>query len=372
MKVSKIITLVLTLHVGIISLLFFQPGCTTTNSSCGSLCRETHAAKIRSNFDTCEQPTVVAQDSFADDDDFFADDYNAGFTVENVATFPEKQKLRLPPTRPSWDMNTDEETFETSVAQSSATPAQAAQQQPATRKSYKVKKGDSLWLISKRNGVSLNELLAANPTLNKKSVLRINQELSIPPKASNSTKPSVRSASTGNYIVKRGDTLSGIAVRYKVSVDSLRRANNMTNDVIYAGKELTIPGVDAKTIAATPRPSVRQSLASGGEGSYKVKSGDSLSIIAMRYGVTVADLMKWNNISDARKLRAGQFLKVSEDDTGSKAKAYTASRSSREELETFMPAIEEDSSADEAFYDPLDDDALFSSAEEVSFVSSGK
>ncbi|MFP2962853.1 LysM peptidoglycan-binding domain-containing protein, partial [Myxococcus sp. 1LA] len=78
------------------------------------------------------------------------------------------------------------------------------------------------------------------------------------------------------YSVRRGDTLSALAQRFNTSVSSLAKSNGISNpNLIYAGQKLRIPdGFDA------PRASGGGRAAS----SYTVKSGDTLSGIAGRYG----------------------------------------------------------------------------------------
>ncbi len=100
--------------------------------------------------------------------------------------------------------------------------------------------------------------------------------------------------------VRRGETLSGIAVRYGVSVRAIARANHIKNrNRIYAGMRLWIPtgsGNSSKPPANT-------------NGSrYVVRRGDTLSAIARRYGVTISALRQANNIRNVNRIRVGQNL----------------------------------------------------------------
>lgn len=100
--------------------------------------------------------------------------------------------------------------------------------------SYVVKRGDNLSEIAQRHGVSTQELRAHNKL--KNDVIRIGQKLSIPGMAVASV-----SAVPIEHKIVRGETLSGIAERYRVSMSSLRTVNNLRNDVIMVGQVLKIP-----------------------------------------------------------------------------------------------------------------------------------
>ena len=90
---------------------------------------------------------------------------------------------------------------------------------------YKVKKGDSLWSISKNYNITIDELIALN-NLNNLTIT-IDQELLVP-KVSN------------KYIVEKGDTLWSIAKNNNLTVEELKDLNNLTNNLISIGQELII------------------------------------------------------------------------------------------------------------------------------------
>ncbi len=102
--------------------------------------------------------------------------------------------------------------------------------------------------------------------------------------------------------IRRGETLSGIARRYGVTVAALMKANHLRSHRIRAGRNMLIPlSVSAPIEAATPV--ARQRL------EYRVRKGDSLYRIARQFGVRVRDLMRWNRLASNR-LRPGQRLTV--------------------------------------------------------------
>jgi membrane-bound lytic murein transglycosylase D len=117
-------------------------------------------------------------------------------------------------------------------------------------------------------------------------------------------------------IVENGDTLSGLAARHHVPVSVLRSTNNLEGDLIRVGQKLRLPRdeqllVDPLYVAAASElQQLQRGLIASERVSYKVQPGDSLSVIAQRFKVSVRDLQNWNGISDPRKLRAGQTLTV--------------------------------------------------------------
>lgn len=122
----------------------------------------------------------------------------------------------------------------------------------------------------------------------------------------NATQAAPKAAAAATYTVRRGDTISGIAARYKVSSRELMRANDIRSaHALRVGKRLTIPGVSSATVAAasTDAPS--------GD-THRVQRGETLSGIASRYKVSMADIRKWNGLTGTR-IHAGQELRISGD-----------------------------------------------------------
>ncbi|HCI56702.1 MAG TPA: hypothetical protein DEW74_01105 [Opitutae bacterium] len=100
------------------------------------------------------------------------------------------------------------------------------------------------------------------------------------------------------HVVCKGDTLTSIARRYQVSVAQLMQENHLTDkNRIYVGQQLVIPG------GATASSAV-----SGSD--YCVQKGDTLTSIARRYQVSVAQLMQENHLTDKNRIYVGQRLKV--------------------------------------------------------------
>ena len=105
---------------------------------------------------------------------------------------------------------------------------------------YIVKKGDTLGGIAIKYNVSIDELVKLNKLKNENEIIKVGQALKLPPNAK--LNPEVKSE--GNtYIVKKGDTLGGIAIKYNVSVDELVKLNKLKseNEIIKVGQALKLP-----------------------------------------------------------------------------------------------------------------------------------
>ncbi len=107
------------------------------------------------------------------------------------------------------------------------------------------------------------------------------------------------------YTVRVGDTLTRIAARYGVSIQSIMAANGIWNEnVIYAGQTLAIPG----TCPPPPPPGPRPGPGGACFARYTVAAGDSLTRIAWRFGTSVANLQRCNGIANPNRIYAGQPL----------------------------------------------------------------
>jgi len=117
-------------------------------------------------------------------------------------------------------------------------------------------------------------------------------------------------------VVENGDTLSAISARHQVPVSVLRTTNNIKGDMIRAGQKLRLPRDEQMMVdplytqAALQLQELQSGLIAADRVTHRVRSGESLSVIARRYRVSVKDLQRWNNISDPRKLRAGTTITV--------------------------------------------------------------
>lgn len=112
--------------------------------------------------------------------------------------------------------------------------------------------------------------------------------------------------------VQRGEVLGTIAERYGVSVSSIRQWNGLSSNTIRVGQHLSvyprkIPTSSASVASATSQ----KTSAEGDHVAYRVRTGETFYSIARKYpGVSAENIMSWNKISDARKLKSGMTLKI--------------------------------------------------------------
>jgi LysM repeat protein len=98
--------------------------------------------------------------------------------------------------------------------------------------------------------------------------------------------------------VKKGETLGGIAEKYKVSFSSIQQLNNINGTKIIAGQELKIPNPTGTT---SQKPK---------DGYHTVENGETLYSIAIKYNTSVQKIKTLNNLSSS-KIIIGQKLRVS-------------------------------------------------------------
>ncbi len=139
------------------------------------------------------------------------------------------------------------------------------------------------------------------------------------------------------YTVRPGDSLSVIARRHGVDAATLMDLNNITNpDLIQVDQVLLLPpGTQVRSEPAAARPAAARPTPSASDGTYVVQSGDVLSRIAARHGVTQANLMAANNITNPDRIMAGQTLIIP---GGAAAPAVPAAPAAREPRSTPTPA----------------------------------
>lgn len=205
---------------------------------------------------------------------------------------------------------------------------------------YIVKKGDSLYKIAQDYDTTVNEIIALNNLTS--NILSIGQQLKIP------TKSPTNNDIT--YIVKNGDSLYSIAIKYNTSIQAIKEYNNLIGDALTVGQTLKIPNNTITTIIYTVRPNdtlysiatkyntrvdeikninnLTSDLLSVGQilqipvtnsnqpslNTYIVQAGDSLYKIAKEHNMSVDELMRLNNLTTT-VLTIGQVLNVKNSNT---------------------------------------------------------
>ena len=168
---------------------------------------------------------------------------------------------------------------------------------------YVVKKGDTLSIIASKYRVSIKDLKSANNL--KSNEVEIGMKLIIPDSQipMRVVRISPNLNDINNYVVKKGDTLSMIASKYRVSVRELKSVNDMRDDKVKVGMRLIIPNSILSKNVESKTPVISDN------NKYVVKKGDSISSIAKRYGVSQVELKRANNIK-GNTIESGQLLRV--------------------------------------------------------------
>ena len=201
-----------------------------------------------------------------------------------------------------------------------------------------VRSGDVVFNLARTYGSSVNAIIAANG-LNNNGFIRQGQSLIIPVRVTPVTEtPSPLSLTatpftgggtggpvgTTTYVVRPGDSLSGLAQRYSTTLNGLAQLNGISNpNLIFVGQRLIVPAsgtggpvvvptspvivmtvpviITATPIAGnpTPRPAT-----------YRVQPGDSLYRISVRFGVSMVQLARVNNITNYNLVFSGSTLVI--------------------------------------------------------------
>jgi len=169
-----------------------------------------------------------------------------------------------------------------------------------SRRLHIVRRGENLGLIARKYHISVARLKAWNNL--RSSRIYPGQKLIVYARgyASSSSRREIQKSGDGIHRVKRGETLGEIASAYNVSVNQLRKWNNIRGNIIKVNEKLYVQNPGQKA------PNTEENVVY-----YKVKAGDTLIEIAKKFkGVTVEQLKQQNNIYDSRRLKAGQRIKI--------------------------------------------------------------
>ncbi len=174
----------------------------------------------------------------------------------------------------------------TTSADTEATKTETPAPPKETRITYKVKRGDTLSEIADGHNVSMAKVRGWNGLSGSK--IKVGQAINI--YTDGRSAPAAPSG-PATYRVRRGDTLSGIAQKHDVTVSQLRQWNNIRGSNIKVDQRLSIYSSQAKII------------------SHTIRRGDTLIEISQQYGVSIANIKSWNNLT-SNTIRIGQQLKI--------------------------------------------------------------
>ncbi|TKJ31588.1 MAG: hypothetical protein CEE40_00775 [Chloroflexi bacterium B3_Chlor] len=158
--------------------------------------------------------------------------------------------------------------------------------------------GENLTLIARRYGVTTGAIVQANGIANP-NYIYAGQRLVIPTPSPSPSPPS--SGTTTTYVVRRGDTLSGIAYRFGTTVNTIVSLNGLVNpNLIFGGQTLRIPGQGQPSQPDQPTETCV----------YVVKAGDNLTRIALAYRTTVWAIAIANNLANPSFIWVSQRLVI--------------------------------------------------------------
>lgn len=153
---------------------------------------------------------------------------------------------------------------------------------------YIVRSGDTLWLLAQRYGTTVDAIKQLNGLTSDN--LSIGQVLKIPTTTSSG-------GSSFEYTVRSGDTLWLLSQRYGTTVNAIKQLNGLTSDNLSIGQVLRIPATGSS---------------GGSYFEYTVRSGDTLWLLAQRYGTTVDTIKRLNGLT-SDILNIGQVLRIPND-----------------------------------------------------------
>lgn len=194
---------------------------------------------------------------------------------------------------------------------------------------HTVAPGDTAASIAGRHGISTASLLALNG-LGWKSLIFPGQVLKLSASSAPTTAPAPVARESGRYTIEKGDTISRIAARFGVSTQALLSANGLGwTSIIYPGQTIAIPaaGVGAAPEAPTRAPLAVENVSAvtpaepdpapapapappppAERTTYVIKSGDTVSSIAARFGVSTRAILDANGLTASSIIYAGRTL----------------------------------------------------------------
>ncbi|MBK4870427.1 LysM peptidoglycan-binding domain-containing protein [Enterococcus faecium] len=214
----------------------------------------------------------------------------------------------------------------------------------ATSTTYTVQSGDSVWGISNKFGITMDQLIQWNNIQNnfiypgQKLTIKGSQENGSSTNNSGNNTNSSGSAGTSNggqttgakYTVQSGDSVWKISNDHGITMAQLIEWNNIKNNFVYPGQQLIVSnGGSSNTGANTGNTSGSNSSNSSSSNTasgtkYTVKAGDSVWSVSNKYGITMAQLIQWNNIQN-NFIYPGQQLTVSNSGSTNSASSNTGS-----------------------------------------------
>lgn len=240
------------------------------------------------------------------------------------------------------------------TASTAKKPTKTVKVAASATSTHKVAKGDTVWALARKHHTTVSAIIKANG-LDKSAIIYVGQNLTIPGKSvpktltssdtstknpgagvssshASNTSTSAASATVGTHKVVSGDTVWDLARTYGSTVSAIIGANGLGKSaVIHVGQTLKVPGTTAPrkagattattvsnvknvttSTAGEPKLATDKNLAEFGAESaeYIVISGDTLSRISSKYGVSINAIVSANGIRNAGSISVGQKLSI--------------------------------------------------------------
>jgi len=219
------------------------------------------------------------------------------------------------------------------------TPADSIETRKINNQTYiihEVEQGETLFGLSRKYRVELNDILNANPGVDK--TLRIGQEIRIPKDLKTITE---KSEGKIEHNVKSGETLFSIARKYNVSISNIKQWNKMNSDILSIGDKLII-FTDAKMAAEMNEfKSIKEN---NGKKVHIVNLGETLYSISRKYNISPDDIKDWNRLEN-NNIFVGQELVIGYTDNKDEkvviASELKVEESKKEEIQVKKKEVEE-------------------------------
>ena len=194
---------------------------------------------------------------------------------------------------------------------------------------YTVKGGDTLSRIAGQFNTTVNNLASLNDIHNVNRIY-VGQRLLVrqpttEQQQTQTKQPETNTTTNSNtYTVKSEDTLSGIAGKFNTTYTQLAQLNHISNpNVIRVGQVLTLHQTVAQNTTTSQQESQQnKQVTTVANGTYTVKSGDTLSQIAARFNTTTSALASTNHISNPNLIEVGQQLRINNNASAQKATSH--------------------------------------------------
>lgn len=229
--------------------------------------------------------------------------FEAEKTVETAATEQVTVKTTPAKAEPAKPKPARQESVKTTQANTVAQENAAPKAKPAR---HIVKQGESLWGISRLYAVTVNDITTWNNLGD--APIKIGQELiiaepqTVPEESATNVEVNaeapVATEKTEVHTVAAGESLYVLSRRYNVTVNELKAWNNLRSTALSIGQELRVIAPADQDVTNEDLEETPAETFTGSSTQHTVASGESLYQISRKYGVTIKDIMEWNNKSD--------------------------------------------------------------------------